>query len=106
MSAGVSLPSRVQLQSLDFIEQVICEHTSPKGLLAPEEAVDALLGLRRPYEGGAAMGLGSYDAALLSVPCVGSHPVDLVARLPEEARKLLVAFDENVVLTKRFRVGP
>jgi hypothetical protein len=98
--ACVLEPSDAQLEALYDIEKAVRVHKPPEKLLSPEEAGHALLGPGRPYEGGASLSLGTYDATLISVPSVGSRPVDLAARLPEPARSYLIDFKEHILLNE------
>lgn len=93
-------PSEVQKDALHALETRLRERKPPADMLSPEEAGSALLGSSRPYDGGATNQMGSYDSARLSVPQIGSDPVDIFGRLPAGARNPLVAFEERILLNE------
>jgi hypothetical protein len=94
-------PSGPQVEAIARLEAAVRGTKLPELLVSPEEAARALLGSDRPYDGGAKANLGSYDPERISVPAVGAHPVDLAARLPDDARHFLVDFQEHILLIRR-----
>ncbi len=82
------------------MDGVLRDAKPPAERPTPEEAARVLLGSDRPCDGGATVSMGSYDTELVSVPSVGSRPVDLGSWLPEPARSFLVAFEEHILLNE------
>ena len=100
MAHGCRLaPLRPQAEAIARLEAVVRATQGPAQLDSPEVAVRALLGSDR-YDGGAKANLGSYDPERISVPAAGAHPVDLAARLPEDARAYLVDIQEHILLNE------
>lgn len=69
----------------------------PSDCMTTEEAASVLLGLGQHYDAAANAHLATYDPSPISVPVVGSNPVDLASQLPDDARKFLGHFDEHIL---------
>ena len=90
LDALLTVASAAQLDVPARLERLVRVAKPPAYLPSPEEAARVLLGSDRLYDGGALLSMGSYDVVLVSVPSIGSRPVDLCSRLPEPARLFLV----------------